>query len=101
MDATVRGGGGGRVTAVAVAAAAVAAVAVVAAAGRRRRQRLCSTLRRDPETRGAMPRAGLRRHALAARLADRVLLSCNHKKPLKKLPKKSARLGPPQAKGRS
>ena len=89
------------VTAMAVAAAAVAAVAVVAAAGRRRRQRLCSTLRRDPETRGAMPRAGLRRHALAARLADLVLLSCNHKKPLKKLPKKSARLGPPQAKGRS
>ena len=29
----------------------------------------CSTLRLDPETRGAMPRAGLRRHALAARLA--------------------------------
>ena len=29
----------------------------------------CSTLRLDPETRGAMPRAGLRRHALAASFA--------------------------------
>ena len=30
-----------------------------------------STLRLDPETRGAMPRAGLRRHALAARPSRR------------------------------
>ena len=30
---------------------------------------VCCTLRLDPETRGAMPRAGLGRHALAARLA--------------------------------
>ena len=48
-----------------------------------------STPWRDPETRGAMPRAGLRRHALAARLAD-LLLSCNNKKPPKKAAPKTA-----------
>ena len=41
-----------------------------------------------------MPRAGLRRHALAARLADLLL---NTKPPEKAAPK-IARLGPPQAK---
>jgi hypothetical protein len=53
-----------------------------------------STPWRDPGTRGAMPRAGLRRHALAARLADLLL---NTKPPEKAAPK-IARLGPPQAK---
>ena len=52
-----------------------------------------STPWRDPGTRGAMPRAGLRRHALAARLADLLL---NTKPPEKAAPK-IARLGPPQA----
>ena len=52
---------------------------------------------RDPETRGAVPRAGLRRHAFAVRLAG-LLLSCNKKTPPKKGCPKIARLGPPQAK---
>jgi hypothetical protein len=57
----------------------------------------CSTLWRDPETRGAVPRAGLRRHAFAVRLAG-LLLSSNEKTPPKKGGPKIARLGPPQAK---
>ena len=57
----------------------------------------CSTLWRDPETRGAVPRAGLRRHAFAVRLAG-LLLSCNKKTPPNKSCPKIARLGPPQAK---
>ena len=43
-----------------------------------------------------MPRAGLRRHALAARLAG-LLPPCNKKKPPEKVAPKIARLGPPQA----
>jgi hypothetical protein len=57
----------------------------------------CSTLWRDPETRGAVPRAGLRRHAFAVRLAG-LLLSSNEKTPPKKGCPQIARLGPPQAK---
>ena len=71
---------------------AVAAAAVVTAAAP-----LCSTLRCDPETRGDVPRAGLRRHAFAVRLAG-LLLSCNKKTPPPKSCPKIARLGPPQAK---
>jgi hypothetical protein len=57
----------------------------------------CSTLRCDPETHGAMPRAGLRRRAFAVRRVG-LLLSCNNQKSRpKKLPIKPARLGPPQA----
>ena len=52
---------------------------------------LCSTLRCDPETHGAMPRTGLRRNALAARLAD-LLLSCNNKKPKRRRPRPRSRL---------
>ena len=45
-----------------------------------------------------MPRAGLRRRAFAVRLVG-LLLSCNNKKSRpKKLPIKTARQGPPQAK---
>ena len=65
----------------------------------------CSTLRLDPETRGAMPRAGLRRHALAARLAAATAAAAAAaatrsmpKSHLKKLLQKFAHLGPPQAK---
>ena len=69
----------------------------------------CSTLRLDPETRGAMPRAGLRHHALAARLAvaaravappssAAAAAAARLKSRLKKLLEKIARLGPPQAK---
>ena len=71
----------------AVAAAAVVTAVVAAAAAPLKA--LCSTLRCDPETHGAMPRAGLRRNALAARLAD-LLLSCNNKKPPKKAAPKTA-----------
>ena len=75
-----------------MAAAAVVTAVVAAAAAP-----LCSTLRCDPETRGAVPRAGLRRHAFAVRLAG-LLLSSNEKTPPKKGCPKIARLGPPQAK---
>jgi hypothetical protein len=75
----------------AVAAAAVVTAVVAAAAAP-----LCSTLRCDPETRSAVPRAGLRRHAFAVRLAG-LLLSCNKKTPPPKSCPKIARLGPPQA----
>ena len=75
-------------------AAAAAAVVTAAAA---LPCHSCSTLWRDPETRGAVPRAGLRRHAFAVRLAG-LLLSCNKKTPPKKGCPKIARLGPPQAK---
>jgi hypothetical protein len=50
--------------------------------------RSCSTLWRDPETRGAVPRAGLRRHAFAVRLAG-LLLSCNKIRRPKKAAQKS------------
>ena len=76
----------------AVAAAAVVTAVVAAAAAP-----LCSTLRCDPETRGAVPRAGLRRHAFAVRLVAGLLLSCNKKTPPQKSCPKIARLGPPQA----
>ena len=76
----------------AVAAAAVVTAVVAAAAAP-----LCSTLRCDPETRGAVPRAGLRRHAFAVRLVTGLLLSCNKKTPPPKSCPKIARLGPPQA----
>ena len=66
----------------AVAAAAVVTAVVAAAAAP-----LCSTLRCDPETRGAVPRAGLRRHAFAVRLAG-LLLSCAAAQ--KRLPKNRA-----------
>ena len=68
----------------AVARAAVAAVAMaaVAMAGAALPCHSCSTLWRDPETRGAVPRAGLRRHAFAVRLAG-LLLSSNEKTPPK------------------
>ena len=79
----------------AVAAAAVVTAVVAAAAAPLKA--LCSTLRCDPETRGAVPRAGLRRHAFAVRLAG-LLLSSNEKTPPKKGCPKIARLGPPQAK---
>ena len=63
----------------------------------RRRESTCgSTLRLDPETRGAMPRAGLRRQILAARLAG-LLSPCNNKSRPKLAAQNSARLGPPQA----
>jgi len=75
-------------------AAAAAAVVTAAAA---LPCHSCSTLWRDPETRGAVPRAGLRRHAFAVRLAG-LLLSSNEKTPPKKGCPKIARLGPPQAK---
>ena len=63
------------------AAAAAAAAAVVTAAAALPCHS-CSTLWRDPETRGAVPRAGLRRHAFAVRLAG-LLLSSNEKTPPK------------------
>ena len=79
----------------AVAAAAVVTAVVAAAAAPLKA--LCSTLRCDPETRGAVPRAGLRRHAFAVRLVTGLLLSCNKKTPPPKSCPKIARLGPPQA----
>tara|TARA_B110001452_G_scaffold192072_1_gene162143 strand:- start:476 stop:886 length:411 start_codon:yes stop_codon:yes gene_type:complete len=86
-------GGGGEVgvgvaraavagAAVARAAVAAVAMAAVAMAGAALPCHSCSTLWRDPETRGAVPRAGLRRHAFAVRLAG-LLLSSNEKTPPK------------------
>ena len=78
-------------------AAACGAAAAVVTAAAALPCHSCSTLWRDPETRGAVPRAGLRRHAFAVRLAG-LLLSCNKKTPPKESCPKIARLCPPQAK---
>ena len=78
-------------------AAACGAAAAVVTAAAALPCHSCSTLWRDPETRGAVPRAGLRRHAFAVRLAG-LLLSSNEKTPPQKSCPKIARLGPPQAK---
>ena len=77
-------------------AAACGAAAAVVTAAAALPCHSCSTLWRDLETRGAVPRAGLRRHAFAVRLAG-LLLSCNKKTPPPESCPKIARLGPPQA----